>query len=386
MPFKAATRFSLLSKAPIVRVTGTLLLAWAAARLCVMLGTPLPWMIGPLVLTAAASMLGGPTASWIPLRNAGQWIIGCALGLYFTPQVVALVAGLWWAIALNIVWALALGLVFGEWLFWLHHRPGLVGAAPSAWRAKFHVRDLSRTTTYFAAPIGAASEMTLMGERHGAQTDLVASAHSLRVLLVTLIIPFGFQWAELHGLDSTLPGAREVSAPGLALLAVLTGGGCWVMLKLKRTNPWFIGALTVALLLTASGVTLSALPQGLSNAAQLLIGISLGVRFTRGFVPMAPRWLASVALATVAMIGLCAGVAWLLAKVTHLHWATLLLGTSPGGIAEMAITAKMLQLGVPVVTAFHVTRLAAVLLLAEPTYQYLKRRRSNQQGSGQPID
>jgi len=30
--------------------------------------------------------------------------------------------------------------------------------------------------------------MTLMGERYGARPDLVASAHSLRVLLVTLII------------------------------------------------------------------------------------------------------------------------------------------------------------------------------------------------------
>ena len=146
----------------------------------------------------------------LPLRNAGQWIIGCALGLYFTPQVVALLAGLWWAIALNIVWALALGLILGEWLYWLHHRTGLVGAAPSGWRAKFHVLDLSRTTTYFAAPIGTASEMRL------------------------------------------------------------------------------------------------------------------------------------------------------------------LLGTSPGGIAEMAITAKVLQLGVPVVTAFHVTRLAAVLL-AEPLYRWFYR-------------
>ena len=177
-----------------------------------------------------------------------------------------------------------------------------------------------------------------------------------------------------------------MSAPGLALLAVLTGGGCWLMRKLKRTNPWFIGALTVALLLTASGITLSALPQGLSNAAQLLIGISLGVRFTRGFVHMAPRWLASVALATVAMVGLCAGVAWLLAKVTHLHWATLLLGTSPGGIAEMAITAKVLQLGVPVVTAFHVTRLAAVLLLAEPLYRRFYRGQSGRPGDDQSVD
>ena len=60
----------------------------------------------------------------------------------------------------------------------------------------------------------------------------------------------------------------------------------------------------------------------------------------------------------------------LLSQVTGLHWATLILGTSPGGIAEMAITAKVLQLGVPVVTAFQVCRLVAVLLLVEPLYRW----------------
>ena len=227
--------------------------------------------------------------------------------------------------------------------------------------------------------------MTLMAERHGAQTELVASAHSLRVLLVTLVIPFGFQWAGLHGLDSTVPGARVVNAFGLAQLAVLTGLGCWLMLKLKRTNPWFIGALLVSLLLTAAGVTLSAIPPAMSNAAQLFIGISLGVRFSRSFLHLAPRWLGSVALATMAMMGLCAAFAWGLAQFAQLHWATLLLGTSPGGIAEMSITAKVLQLGVPVVTAFHVTRLAAVLLLAEPMYRWLYQKKKPAGASG-PVD
>jgi uncharacterized membrane protein AbrB (regulator of aidB expression) len=76
------------------------------------------------------------------------------------------------------------------------------------------------------------------------------------------------------------------------------------------------------------------------------------------------------------MMALCAGYAWVLAQATQLHWATVLLGTSPGGIAEMAITAKVLQLGVPLVTAFHVTRLAAVLLLAEPMYRWFQDEKS----------
>ncbi len=82
----------------LLRVAATLLFAAAAAALCLALHTPLPWMIGPLLAVSVASIAGLPTASFTPLRNLGQWVIGSALGLYFTPQVMALVGGIWWAI------------------------------------------------------------------------------------------------------------------------------------------------------------------------------------------------------------------------------------------------------------------------------------------------
>mgnify|MGYP006191536157 CR=1 FL=1 len=114
--------------------------------------------------------------------------------------------------------------------------------------------------------------------------------------------------------------------------------------------------------------------RALTDAAQLLIGVSLGVRFTPAFAHTAPRWLGSIALASFVMMGLCAGFGWVMAQLTGLHPVTLLLGTAPGGIAEMAITAKVLQLGVPVVTAFQVCRLVAVLVLAEPLYRWWTAR------------
>lgn len=346
----------------VLRVALTLLLALGAAALCVWLHTPLPWMIGPLLATALASMLRAPTASWGPLRNAGQCVIGAALGLYFTPQVAALVASLWWAIALGIAWALLLGALFGAWLQRLHaHRlPGL-----------------NRATTWFAGAIGGASEMTLLAERAGGRTELVASAHSMRVLMVTVLIPFGMQFSGLHGLDLLPPPVREVHWDGLALLAGLAAVAAWVLQRLDRANPWFMGALLVAMGLTMVGIELSALPVWLSNAAQLVIGVSLGVRFNPAFVHTAPRWLASVAGGTLVMMVACAVFAWGLAQLTQLHPATLVLATSPGGIAEMSITAKVLQLGAPVVTAFQVCRLVAVLLLLEPLYRwrYLRRGR-----------
>jgi len=241
--------------------------------------------------------------------------------------------------------------------------PRLPDVAPRAMRA----------TAYYAGAVGVASEMTLLSERVGARTDLVAAAHSLRLMVVVLVIPFGLQASGLTGVDVTPAGPRVVHSAGLLALALCTGAGALLMQRLGRANPWFMGALVVAMGFTMVGVTLSAVPVWLSNAAQLVIGVSLGVRFTPGFLHTAPRWLASVALGTLVMMGLCAGFAWLLSKGTGLHPVTLLLGTSPGGITEMSITAKVLQLGVPVVTAFHVTRMAVMMVTLGGLYRLLGR-------------
>ena len=178
------------------------------------------------------------------------------------------------------------------------------------------------------------------------------------------------QFSGLHGLDLNPPVLRAVSGPGLAALAGATAAGAWLMLRLDRANPWFMGPLLVTMGLTMASLHLSGIPPWLTNSAQLLIAVGLGVRFSPTFLHAAPRWMASVVLGTLGMLVLCSGFAALLAWATGLPLATLILGTSPGGIAEMAITAKVLQLGVPVVTAFQVCRLVAVLILVAPLYRW----------------
>jgi uncharacterized membrane protein AbrB (regulator of aidB expression) len=66
---------------------------------------------------------------------------------------------------------------------------------------------------------------------------------------------------------------------------------------------------------------------------------------------------------------------WALAALTGLHPGTLVLATAPGGIAEMSITAKVLELGVPVVTAFHVARVVLLLTCTTPLFSWLWHRR-----------
>ena len=340
------------------RIGLTLLLALAAALVFERLRAPLPWMIGPLLATAACGMAGLHVTASARLRNVGLWMIGIALGLYFTPAVVALLLPLAPALLAGIAWAFLIAYAFYRFL--VHTNGGRGG--------------IDRSTAFFAAAIGGASEMALLAERHGGQVDRVAAAHSLRVLLVVVLIPFGYQAAGIHGIDPAVPALQEVRPLGLALLLAGSAGGIAVLTLLRAPNPWVLGALATTMALTAAGVELSALPRAASNAGQLFIGIALGSRFTAEFARAAPRWLAAVAAGTLAMIAASAGFAWLLAQLVGLHPATVLLGTSPGGIAEMSITAKVLQLGVPVVTVFHVTRYVAVLTLTAPFWRWERGR------------
>jgi uncharacterized protein len=316
-----------------------------AGWVCMLLHTPIPWMLGPLFTLAFLRVAGVDIAAPRPARYVGQWIIGSSLGLYFTPFVVQQVAGLWYLLAAGAAFAIALGYISGVALARLAH--------------------LDRTTGIFASVPGGAAEMATLGERFGGRMDRIAAAQSLRILIVVAIVPGAITALDIHGIEPYVQGAKAFSASGFALLMAATLAGCAVCQWLNLPNAFVLGSLAVAIPLTAAQIDLSTLPPVVSNAGQCLLGCALGSRFQPDFLRGAHRFVGAVALTVVLSIALSAAFGVALAWAAGEHPATLVLGTAPGGIAEMCVTAKVLQLGVPLVTAFHVTRLV-VLLLATP--------------------
>jgi membrane AbrB-like protein len=331
-----------------------LLIAVPAALLFQWVHAPLPWLIGPLAAIGALSAFGVRLACPDAIRSAGLWAIGTALGLYFTPQVVGQIAGYSWAIAVAICYAIGLGLAFA----WALRRWGRLDPA----------------TAFFAGSVGGASVMAVQGERQGGDVGMIAAAHSLRVVLVVGTLPFIYKWLGLMGSDAYVAGRIDVSYPGLALLVAATCVGALALKRLGLSNPWVMGPLLVAGILTAAQAAPTALPGWVINLGQVFIGISLGTRFEQGFFARAPRAIAVMAVITALGIAVSAGFGYLLGSVAGIAPATMILATSPGGIAEMSLTAKVLHLGVPVVTTFHVLRLSVQTLASETVYRWLARR------------
>ena len=302
-------------------------------------------MLGPLVSIALLSAIGVPLKTPRIGRSIGQWMIGIAIGLYFTPLAVSELKHDIPFILLACLMSTIL-LAFGTWMLWRF----------------FHI---PLRTAFFASALGGASEMTVLAERHNQRADLVAAAHSLRLLLILLVIPLLFKiWGEPGNLDLS-KHAIPVSAQGICILLGISALGIALFHRLNLPNAFLLGPLLVSGTLTAFGVELSSWPKILSLCAQTLIGVGLGVRFTRDFILHAKNLALGISIYTFIAGSMSIVFALVITKFSGLDIESLILSTVPGGMAEMGITANVLHLNVTAVTVFHIIRMAFVILSAE---------------------
>lgn len=334
-------------------VVASLGIAILAAFAAASIHMPLPWMLGPLLSVALLRLAGVRLAPPNGGRKAGQWVVGNALGLYFTPPVVASLfdnAPVIIAVALSSV-------VFG-----------LIGAQLiQRWA---HV---SPATAFFASLPGGASEMVVLAQRQNAALDSIVAAHVLRVMVVVSVIPFVLHYGA-SGQDATVTSqASAINWARLPLLLAASVMGASLFAWLRISNPWMLGPLAIIGSISAAGLSLGGLPPWLINGGQLLLGVALGCCFSPAFFRRAPRFLSISALATCLTLALCGLVALIFGAVLSMSVPSLLLAASPGGMAEMSITAREMDLDVPLVTATHVLRVVLLTVIAPLAWNAYQR-------------
>jgi membrane AbrB-like protein len=330
-----------------------LIICLAGALLFVRLGTVLPWMLGPMIFMALASSAGLPVERPRGGLPAGQFVIGAALGLYFTAPVLRQIADYAPYVVAGALFAFVLGTACALMLS--------------------RLSGCDFRTAFFASLPGGAAEMSVLAERMGGRADRVAAAHAIRIMLVVLTVPPLLTMSGAHGAETYAAVSGEVHYGGLAVLVAIACAAALALRRINVPNSWVIGPLFATIALTGSGIELSALPRWSINTGQLLIGCGLGSRFNKGFFRAAPRFLAAAAFTVCLGIVLAAAFACALAVISGINLPTAILATAPGGVAEMSITATVLQFGVPIVTAFHVSRMAILVVGTAPLFALGRR-------------
>ncbi len=309
------------------------------------LGVLAAWFLGPCIVAIVAGSTGlfaarvpRPVTIWC------QCAIGTLIAGTIVPATVTAVAqhaiALVLAVAATLLAATVAGVILG--------RTSTLGPATAAW----------------GITPGGAIAMTAMSDDYGADSRLVAFMQYTRLLVVVFTVSL---IAHLMGADRAAPGflRGEHLAPFdtrdfLETLAIAIGSTA-VLLRLGVRSAGLFGPLIVGGTLHALGFVHLTLPPALLHAAYAIVGIGIGLRFTRATLVHAVRAIPAVLTATFAMIALCAGSAYLLHRATGIDMMTAYLATSPGGLDSIALIAVGSHADMGLVLALQALRLVAVI-------------------------
>lgn len=334
----------------------TALVATLGGGLLSLLHVPLAWMIGALLFTAA---LGWHRPVDFPrwARPAGLVLLGIGFGTTFSGPVLGAVSAALPVLAVAGVISIAAG----------------VAVAPLF--ARF--AGLDSRTAFFSAVPGGIVVMAMLAQEAKVPVAPVTLAQTVRVLVVVLTFPPLLGWLAPHGdVNEFMAPRQPFSAPGLLMLVAAGLLTVWPLRRLGIANPWMLGPCLLTLGLAAgAGWVPSGVPKPLVDAAQVAMGATLGLRLTRSFILGSRRLFHASILASVALSLLLAALAVPVALVGGLPVAAAILGLAPGGMPEMALTAKALELAVPLVLGFHLTRTVLSNILVGPMHRLAVRLR-----------
>jgi len=313
---------------------------------------PLPMLLGPL-LTVAAFALGG----WRPMGHPVQFpmklrmlfvpVIGVSIGGSFTPAILEQARD-WWPSLLAIAVFIPVAHVL-------------------SFRAVRATGLIDPVTAFFGTAPGGLVETVQMGEEMGGDPAMLTMLQFLRLIVTLVAVPIFFSVMTGHMVGSA--GGATLSRAPMTLedLPWLIGAGViggvlgW---RLKLPGGMVTGPIVVSALVHLSGLAQGSPPSWLVSFTQIVIGVSLGVRFAG--MAISRFWLAIrlAGLSTALSIGLAAICAFALSGFVDEPPAAVFLAFAPGGLIEMSLIALSLQMSIVYVTAHHALRILLAVAVA----------------------
>lgn len=224
----------------------------------------------------------------------------------------------------------------------------------------------------FGSLPGMSGAMVIIARERGIDSRIVALMQYCRLAFVIVAVTF---------VSKLLPEGAAAPPPPV------TGDGPSLLLSfaliavslLSARLKWMpAGGMLVPMALGAViegfGLARLAVPARLLDLTFIVIGLEVGLLFTRDMLRQVVRLIPAVLASNVAMVA-CGGLlAAAISAILHLDPVTAFLSTAPGSIETMTLVAIASHADVSIVLAFQTVRLFTVVLFGPTILQVLLRR------------
>lgn len=331
------------------------LAGWLASRV----GIPAAWFVAPLLVGLVVALLAHARLRVPSLAYLGsQAVIGVAASATFEPSTVEALTHHWLPVVAVVSAVILLSLI-----------SGVVLARTSGVQVE---------TALLGALPGGAPAMVATSDALNADGRLVAFMQYLRVLVVIfstsvlahfLIEPIG---NGMHAPEPVpLRSGEMVLAYGSMALIALVGG--WVGERLGLPAGAMVGPSLLGALVGGLGLAHGALPAGSVEVSSVVVGVQIGLRFTRDSLGEVRRLALPMLFGTLFLVIGAALLGWLLTLVTDIDLLTAYLAAIPGGIQAVTIIALDSGANSSFVITVHLIRFLVIVLVGPHLVRWLVR-------------
>ncbi|WP_157518800.1 AbrB family transcriptional regulator [Herbidospora mongoliensis] len=328
---------------------------------------PSPHMLIPLLLGLVAALTGlvrrpPPTV----LNRGSQALLGVLMGTYLNVSALGQVAGS----IVPLVVVTLLTLVICQGAAWAMVRFGGVDRATAT---------LGMIAGGSAAAVASAGDLDADGRQ-------VAFMQYLRLgfvvastpVLLSLVLP------SSHAGGTSPPGEGSawhlVTGPdqvtGLMILGAVALLGVIVGPRLRLPSSTMMGAMLVSAVVSATGLAHGFAPDGMLRSLLFtMIGLDVGLRFSRHAVWRLRRILPAAVVCVVVVSAACGVLAWVVSALTRIPFGDTYLATTPGGINAVLASASAAHANLALISSVQSLRLFEMAFLAPLLIRFCLVRR-----------
>ncbi|MDR6549932.1 membrane AbrB-like protein [Paenibacillus qinlingensis] len=291
-----------------------------------------------------------------PIRNAGLIIVGYTIGLSMTAaalheMAVQLPSMLIMTLLLMLLCALLAYLLTK--MSNINYKTALLGSIP-----------------------GGLTQMVILAEEtEGIQLTIVTVLQVIRLMMIVVCVPL-LVFSPLMGnhkiVETVINSVTTSTAswgslmPNIFLFAAVSIGCALLGNKINFPTAFLLGPAFSTAILQLTGIHGPALPTPIINAAQIMIGIHVGLMLKPAQLTHKLQVISLAIGSSVVLLFGSFGLSYVFMKLHAVSKSTALLSLAPGGMDQMGIIAHEINANLSVVVGYQLFRTFFIFFAVPP--------------------
>ena len=315
---------------------------------------PLAWMIGPMIAVSIAALNGLKIFMPRLALSSILIILGLHIGNYIDQNLISQMVNWIWTTIIMLGYIVVSIVIVSKYL------------------QKFS--GYNEKTSIFSAAPGALGPLMILAEYEKSDLSQVATAHLIRLIIIITVFPFiivnlsASDTLEIQKFDYMSQNHWD-----LVLLIIASIIFIFCFDKAKIPAALLSGTLVASGVLQIFDIASYKLPDASINFCLLILGASVGCRFTNKTVKEVANNSFHGLVATILLVFLGLLAAFIATFFVDNNFLTLVLSFCPGGIYEVAVIAIAFDLEPDFVAFHHIIRLLFILFVVPLILRLVER-------------